>query len=283
MAGRHRGIWLALGLALGAAGLTAFESGSTRGSEPRAVLWRGCALVDGRAGGGFGLDGTIGGREQRGATDVVGHGRSERDPAAATEPRDLGLLACGSFLIASIGVFRLDAVRNADQRSSGTGGFALMGESTLPVVHDLNTAIGREFYALEEADLADVRLVALRVRDGDDASCLNLNRAQQPRLLGVPFEQLASRGFVYLRAKVLDGTAEDNPWRLLRLGGASVEVNAEGAGRDPGHPGDRRPELDRVGHGQKVGDTLITWMIAGAKCGCGSSGRWPIRSCRAVC
>src|SRR6185295_7402531 len=45
----------------------------------------------------------------------------------------IALLACGGFLIASIGVFRLDAVKDADKRESGTGGFALIGESSLPI------------------------------------------------------------------------------------------------------------------------------------------------------
>src|SRR5262249_35428484 len=51
----------------------------------------------------------------------------------------VSLLACGSFLIASIGVFRLDAVKDAERRTSGTGGFAFLGESTLPIVQDLNS------------------------------------------------------------------------------------------------------------------------------------------------
>ena len=54
----------------------------------------------------------------------------------------IALLACGAFLIASIGVFRLDANRDATRRDSGTGGFALIGESTMPVVQDLNTKRG---------------------------------------------------------------------------------------------------------------------------------------------
>lgn len=103
------------------------------------------------------------------------------------------MLACGSFLIVSIGVFRLDANREASKRTSGTGGFALIGETTMPVVHDLNTESGRDFFALMERDLAGVSFVPFRVREGDEASCLNLNRAQKPRLLGVKPELLEGR------------------------------------------------------------------------------------------
>jgi putative ABC transport system permease protein len=97
----------------------------------------------------------------------------------------VALLASGGFLIASIGAFRLDADANAWKRSSGTGGFALIGESTLPIMKDLNTREGRDALGLDEKILQGVTFVPFRVRDGDDASCLNLNRAQQPRLLGV--------------------------------------------------------------------------------------------------
>ena len=105
----------------------------------------------------------------------------------------VAMLACGSFLIVSIGVFRLDANRDALKRTSGTGGFALIGETTMPVTQDLNASAGRDFFALQDTDLAGVRVVPFRVHEGDEASCLNLNRAQQPRLLGVKPGMLAGR------------------------------------------------------------------------------------------
>ena len=60
----------------------------------------------------------------------------------------------------------------------------------MPVIHDLNTESGRDFFALNERDLEGVHFVPFRVREGDEASCLNLNRAQKPRLLGVKPEML---------------------------------------------------------------------------------------------
>ncbi|MBK7998696.1 MAG: ABC transporter permease [Verrucomicrobia bacterium] len=126
----------------------------------------------------------------------------------------VALLACGSFLVAAIGANRLDAGRDATKRSSGTGGFALFGEATLPVVRDLNSTAGREFYGLDEKAMQGVSVVPFRVRDGDDASCLNLNRAQTPRLLGVKPELLAQRK-AFTFAKVLKGLPTANPWELL--------------------------------------------------------------------
>ncbi len=127
----------------------------------------------------------------------------------------MGLLACGSFLVASIGVFRLDAGRAATERHSGTGGFALYGESTQPVTQDLNAPAGADTFGLDTNVLARVEVVPFRVRDGDDASCLNLNRAQKPRLLGVKPEQLADRD-AFRFASLARGADRDRPWLNLK-------------------------------------------------------------------
>jgi hypothetical protein len=137
----------------------------------------------------------------------------------------VALLACGCFLIASIGAFRLDAGREAWQRSSGTGGFALIGESTLPVAQDLNSTSGRENFGFGPKDLAGVDVVELKVREGDEASCLNLNRAQKPRLLGVKPERLAGR---FTFAQVAKGLDRRQGWELLKAKVQADEVPAIG-------------------------------------------------------
>ena len=140
----------------------------------------------------------------------------------------VALLACGSFLVIAVGANRLNAQLDADKPGSGTGGFALIGRSTLPVVHDLNTADGRDFFGLDPQDLRGVEFVSFRVRDGDDASCLNLNRAQQPRLLGVDPEPLNRRG-AFTFAKIEPGLPEEHPWLLLeqRLEDGAVPAVAD--------------------------------------------------------
>jgi putative ABC transport system permease protein len=112
----------------------------------------------------------------------------------------VALLASGAFLIAAVQANKLDATRDSGKRTSGTGGFAFIGESALPIVQDLNTKAGREFFGLDENSLKGVSVVSLRVHDGDDASCLNLNRAQTPRLLGVNPQELARPEGVHLHA-----------------------------------------------------------------------------------
>jgi len=125
------------------------------------------------------------------------------------------MIASGSFLITSIGVFRLDANRDATAKTSGTGGFALLGETTLPVLQDLNSPAGRDFFALDQSELKGVRFVSFRVRAGDEASCLNLNAAQQPKLLGVNPSELEDR---FTFAKVLEAGVRPSPWLALTPG-----------------------------------------------------------------
>jgi ABC-type antimicrobial peptide transport system permease subunit len=126
----------------------------------------------------------------------------------------VALLAAGSFLIVAVAANKLDAARDSHQRASGTGGFAFIGQSALPVVQDLNAKAGRDFFALDEKSLQGAQVVPFRVHDGDDASCLNLNRAQTPRLLGVDPEALQSRG-AFAFSKLRDPSYAGKPWTLL--------------------------------------------------------------------
>lgn len=169
----------------------------------------------------------------------------------------IGLLASGSFLIAAIGVFRLDAVRNAQQRSSGTGGFALIGQSTQPVLHDLDGERAREVYGLDPARLEGVSAVPFRVREGDEASCLNLNRAQEPRILGVAPGLLARRG-AFTFAQAAKGLSRSEGWNLLapETRADSDEAAAEGILDEDIVPaiGDQASIIWALG--RKVGDTI---------------------------
>lgn len=127
----------------------------------------------------------------------------------------VGMLACGVFMVVAVGANRKDLGAGAEKRSSGTGGFTLYARSSVPLVQDLNTDIGRQAWGLETAVLNETRFVALRVRDGDDASCLNLNRAQEPRILGVRVDALAERGaFAFQQIQQMEYV--ERPWDLLR-------------------------------------------------------------------
>lgn len=102
-------------------------------------------------------------------------------------------LSCGVFLVIAVSGFRLSSDIDPNDRQAGTGGFATIVETTQPIRYDLNTRLGRNHYFLDEADLPPGSVVAFRVNDGDDASCLNLNKSARPRLLGVEPMPLADR------------------------------------------------------------------------------------------
>ena len=102
-------------------------------------------------------------------------------------------LACGAFLVMAVEPFRLDANEDAANPMSGTGGFELVGQSAFAVVEDLNSADGLAFYGLDPSDLGETSIVPMRVKEGDDASCLNLNKAQRPQIFGVDPAKLSGR------------------------------------------------------------------------------------------
>jgi ABC-type lipoprotein release transport system permease subunit len=128
----------------------------------------------------------------------------------------IGLLACGTFLVVAVGANRHDPLKEAKGRDSGTGGFALYGDSSIPILHDLSTESGRKALGLAGQGLDDVQVVQFRVRDGDDASCLNLNRAQQPRLMAVQADVLKQREAFKFTAAAEEGQ-EEKGWGLLRM------------------------------------------------------------------
>jgi len=99
------------------------------------------------------------------------------------------LLALATFLVVSVGVNRKAPPGDWRERASGTGGFAWMTTLSQPLapVKDW-TELG--FTGEEAVAMAPV---GIRMRAGDDASCLNLARAQEPRVLGVPSNAMKGR------------------------------------------------------------------------------------------
>ncbi|MBW8015440.1 MAG: FtsX-like permease family protein [Planctomycetes bacterium] len=137
----------------------------------------------------------------------------------------VSLIAAGSFLVVSIGVFRHDPLAHAAERDSGTGGFALFGQSSIPVVGDLNDLKGRKKIDLLDKKFDPVRIVQMRVRDGDDASCLNLNRAQTPQVIGVDPVKFQTRA-AFGKVKMIKDPVAGDVWQLLEVDGAAGVVNA---------------------------------------------------------
>jgi hypothetical protein len=128
----------------------------------------------------------------------------------------IALIAFASFVIVAVDAFKRDAGEALRDRRSGTGGYPLLVESLLPIVHDLNSPAGRDAMNLPSGgELAGVRFDRFRVRPGDDTSCLNLYQPKNPRILSASPEFVNAGRFSF-HSSLADTPEETaNPWRLL--------------------------------------------------------------------
>ncbi|MBW7905744.1 MAG: ABC transporter permease [Phycisphaerae bacterium] len=140
-----------------------------------------------------------------------------------------GLMGSATFLIVALSAFQIDAGRGAGDIRGSSGGFSLIAESAAPLLFDLNTADGREALGIAEdtrAALDRARVYALRLRGGDEASCLNLYQPREPRIAGATSALIERGGFAMAAVSRRWGPAGDNPWRLLNaeLPGGEIPV-----------------------------------------------------------
>ena len=126
----------------------------------------------------------------------------------------MAVIASATFILISVDAFRRDSTGMSDDPRSGTGGYELLIESLLPVIHDPNTAEGRE--ALNLLSLDDsVTLEPFRLLPGDDASCLNLYAPRNPRILAPRDSFLEAGRFVFQGSLAESAEQQANPWLLL--------------------------------------------------------------------
>ncbi len=104
-----------------------------------------------------------------------------------------GMIATATFLIVTVAAFRRNPTSEVPDRKSGNGGYALVAETSSPILYDLNTADGRSKLQLKAAPdsdaarvLKEMRVVPFRMKPGEDASCLNLYQTRVPTILGAP-------------------------------------------------------------------------------------------------
>jgi hypothetical protein len=144
------------------------------------------------------------------------------------------LLASAAFLLVAVESFRRSPEADFLDRSGGSGGFALVAETDLPLYQapaspegrqDLLDALDRAYRSDPEtkaARLAAARelldattILPLRLRAGDDASCLNLYQPGRPRILGAPKALIERGGFHFAGTEARSAEDKANPWRLL--------------------------------------------------------------------
>jgi putative ABC transport system permease protein len=116
----------------------------------------------------------------------------------------IALIASATFIIVAVDAFRKQNVDEALDKKSGSGGYPLMAESLLPLIHDPNSPAGREALNLSGdtnvAVLANAQLTRFRLRPGDDTSCLNLYQPHNPRILGASSDFIQSNRFAFQRS-----------------------------------------------------------------------------------
>jgi ABC-type antimicrobial peptide transport system permease subunit len=138
-----------------------------------------------------------------------------RNPQRST--MTIGLVASASFLILSMGAFRLDVTRN------GTGGFDSLATSSVAIYENLAESKGKLLQLGQENTdrLEGATIMPLRLKPGDDASCNNMYRARRPQVLGVSpllvahFDIAGPDHFAWASSAAEDQQSIANPWRLL--------------------------------------------------------------------
>jgi putative ABC transport system permease protein len=151
-------------------------------------------------------------------------------PARSLLP--VALIASATFIIVSVDAFRKVSRDDSADRHSGTGGFALVATSALPVLTDPATPVGRDELGIGAAEapaLADARLVSFRERPGDEASCLNLYAPRDPMILGAPRRFVEAGRFSFAGSLASAEGDLSNPWLLLEtsLGDGVVPAIAD--------------------------------------------------------
>ena len=128
----------------------------------------------------------------------------------------IALIAFATFVIVAVEAFKRDESATLADRRSGGGGYPLLLETLLPIVHDLNDAAGRDAMNLPAAGaLQNVRFDRFRVRPGDDTSCLNLYQPKNPRIVGATQEFIGSGRFAFSSSLAESPEERANPWLLL--------------------------------------------------------------------
>lgn len=128
------------------------------------------------------------------------------------------LIASATFILVAVDAFRRKGGQESLDPKSGTGGYALLAETLLPIPYDPNTREGQQNLSLSDAamkSLEGVNFLSFRVRQGDDASCLNLYQPQDPRVISAPPALVAASRFSFASSLAQSNAEKENPWLLL--------------------------------------------------------------------
>ena len=140
----------------------------------------------------------------------------------------IALIASAAFIIIAVDAFRRGDSFVTDIHS-GTGGFALLAQSEVPIVANPNDDAGREALVVNAPDFRRVKFTRFRLRPGEDASCLNLYRPAAPTIIAPEAGFIESGRFSFARSLAETDAERANPWLLLHRpssGGIPVIADA---------------------------------------------------------
>lgn len=129
-----------------------------------------------------------------------------------------GLLGFATFVVVAVGAMRHGEQELLPDKESGNGGFSLIAETTIPIHLHLDApdaAFELNLSEETEAMLDGVPIHHLRVRPGEDASCLNVYQPDKPTLLGVNKAFIDRGGFAWSATLAQSESEKENPWTLL--------------------------------------------------------------------
>ncbi len=123
-------------------------------------------------------------------------------------------IAAGIFALFITSLNRMNFDKSTLDPSGGTGGYLLWCETSVPLNEDLSTIKGKSEFGLGEDQFKGMSIVQLARKEGDDASCLNLNHVASPPLFGVDPDRFVEKG-AFSFASVISGFNGNNPWEML--------------------------------------------------------------------
>jgi len=94
------------------------------------------------------------------------------------------LLAVGTFLTIGILSMKHDPAAGCEKPSSGSGGFAAIVTSAVPLDRERGLELARRASGAKG-------VMPVRVHDGDEAGCLNMNQPLRPQVIGVEARAMA--------------------------------------------------------------------------------------------
>jgi ABC-type antimicrobial peptide transport system permease subunit len=127
------------------------------------------------------------------------------------------LVCCACFVIVAVSANRVLPQKDAGKLNSGTGGYSLVAESDVPIPLDLDHRDAQRTLGIPDSTRkkSNLKFTSFRLLPGDDVSCLNLYKPQNPRILGVPENQISRGGFLFSDSLATTSQERANPWLLL--------------------------------------------------------------------